>query len=93
MANKIDGVRILVQDVLITLSEPYGEDVIRDVCFAIEENAEWRRRYDMLKNELTRDVVNNWIGKYVKEATGLNSLLEVDTQQGHIITVYTKLKQ
>jgi hypothetical protein len=92
MTRKTEGVRLFVQDVLMTdFSEPYGEDIIRDVWFAIEKNREWRKQYDTLKDELSRDVVNTWIGKYVKEATGLNNLRVVHIGQGHIITAYTKL--
>jgi hypothetical protein len=36
-------------------------------------------------------VVNNWIGKYVKETTGLNSIRQVPAEEGHIVTAYTKL--
>jgi hypothetical protein len=92
MTRKTEGVRLLVQAVLrANFSEPYGEDIIRDVWFAMEENREWRRQYDTLKDELSRDVVNNWIGKYVKEAVGLNNLRAVPIKQGHIVTSYTKL--
>jgi hypothetical protein len=91
MANKTEGVKILVQDVLRTFAEPHGEDIIRDVCFAIETTADWHRRYDVLKDELTDDVANNRIGKYTKELTGLNSLRQVSVKGKHIITSYTKL--
>jgi hypothetical protein len=92
MATKTEGVRLFVQDVLrADFSEPYGEDIIRDVCFAIEKNSEWRKQYESLKDELSRDVVNTWLGKYVKEATGLKNVRVVSIGQGHIITAYTKL--
>ena len=53
MQQKTEGVRILVQDVLREkFSEPYSEDIIRDVCFAIESNSDWRRRYNELGSEL-----------------------------------------
>lgn len=91
MANKTAGVKLLVQDVLATFSEPYGEDIILEVCQVIENNREWRRRYDELSAELRAWVVNNWIGKYVKDITGLNSLRQVPIEDGHIITSYTKL--
>jgi hypothetical protein len=92
MTRKTEGVRLLVQDVLSSeFSEPYGEDIILDVCLAIEDNREWRRRYNELSEELRAWVVNNWIGKYVKEMTGLNSLRAVAIEEGHIIKAYTKL--
>jgi len=91
MTNKTEGVKTLVQDVLATFSGLYGENIILDVCLAIEGNHEWRRRYDELGEELQDWVVNNWIGKYVKEIAGLDSLQEVPIEKGHIITAYTKL--
>lgn len=91
MPNKTEGVRILVQDVLQTFSEPYNEDVIDEVCLAIEVNPEWRRRYDELSDELRAWVVNNWIGQYTKEITGLNTVREVDAKKSKLIKNYTKL--
>ena len=91
MPNKTEGVRILVQDVLQTFSEPYSEDVIDEVCLAIELNPEWRRRYDELSDELRAWVVNNWIGQYTKEITGLNTVREVDAKKSKLIKNYTKL--
>lgn len=41
MAKKTEGVQLLVQDVLQTFNEPYGEDIIEDVCRAIQNNPEW----------------------------------------------------
>jgi hypothetical protein len=93
MMNKTEGVKILVQDVLRTISEPYEEDIIWNVFMKIENNGDWRRRYDELSHELTKDVVNNWIGKYTKDLTGLNTILQVDApEQRHIVGSYSKLK-
>jgi len=91
MANKTEGVLILVQDVLRTFNEPYEEDVIEDVFLAIESNPEWLRRYKELSDELSNMVVNPWIGRYTKMLTGLNSLREVDAKRSKLITSYTKL--
>lgn len=91
MTNKTEGVKFLVQDVLATFTEPYSDDIIRDVCFAIEKNSNWHRRYNQLGEELGHGVVNQWIGKYVKDLTGMNSLRQVSLEDGHLITSYTKL--
>jgi len=95
MTRKTEGVQLLVQEVLAAeFSEPYGEDIILKVCNEIQDeknHPEWRRRYDELSMELSTDVVNQWIDRYVKEITGLNSLREVPIVAGHIITAYTKL--
>lgn len=91
MTNVTEGVKVLVEEVCRTLPDPYDEDVIREVFFAIEGNAQWMRRYQQLCRVLTSDVVNQWGGRYVKDLTGLNSIREVDVEKGHIIKNYTKL--
>ena len=92
MDKKTEGVKALVQDVLATFSEPYGEDIILNVCLAIEKNDDWHRRYKELSNELSDGVVNQWIGRYVKAETGLESLREVSAKgKSKLIQSYTKL--
>ncbi len=91
-SNRTQGVKSLVQEVLAIMPKPYGEDVILDVCMAIEHNPPWRSRYDQLCDELRDAVVNPLIGQLVKEITGLSSLYEVSTKgKSHIIRAYTKL--
>ena len=92
MANRNKGVKVLIHDVLAIMPKPYSEDIILDVCMAIEHNPEWRRRYDELCDDLRDSVVNPLIGQYVKEETGLISLREVSTKgKSHILRTYTKL--
>jgi hypothetical protein len=91
MTRKTERVQLLVQDVLNHIPEPYGEDVIRDVCFAIENNPGWIKTYNSLRSEMTYWVVNNWIGKYTKEITRMKTLRQVPLPGGHIIASYTKL--
>ena len=93
MTNKTEGVKILVQDVLQTIPEPYGEDIILNVCLKIEGNRDWHRRYIELGADLRPWVVNNWIGKHTKDLTGLNSVRQVHLKDKHIITSYTKLSR
>jgi hypothetical protein len=90
MANKTEGVRILVQDVLRTISKPYTEDIILNV-FKKLEKGDWRRRYDLLIDELGMYGINPWIGKYTKELTGLNNLRIASAPKGSLIKTYTKL--
>jgi hypothetical protein len=91
MTNKTERVKELVQDVLHTIPEPYGEDIILDVFKAI--NLDWKRRYHQLEDELTEDVVKNWVGKYTKDLTGLNIIRRVTTPEEwrDIVGSYTKL--
>ena len=90
--NRTNGVKILVKEVLSIFSKPYGEDIILDVCMAIEHNPAWRSRYDKLCDELRDSVVNPLIPQLVIEETGLVSLREVSTKgKSHILRSYTKL--
>jgi hypothetical protein len=91
MTNKTAGVKILVQDVLRTISKPYGEDIILNVFQAIKKDRELQRRCDLLRDELGNDVVHNWIGKYTKDLTGLKSLRKSLAPKGFYIYSYTKL--
>jgi hypothetical protein len=91
MPRKTQGVYDLVSEVLETIPEPYGQDVIEDVCLAIEKRSSWRKRYDLLGDELTSDVVNNWIGRYTKQITGLETIKQVKAKRSTIITAYTTL--
>ncbi len=92
--NRTKGVKILVKEVLAIFSKPYGEDIILDVCMAIEHNPNWRRRYDELCDELRDALVNAEISQIVKEETGLIELRKVSTKgKSHILKSYTKLGQ
>jgi hypothetical protein len=96
MDKKTEGVEILVKDVLSAIPAPYGEDIILEVFQKIEHDPDLLWRYHSLSNDLSdgfsNDIVNNWIGKYVKDQTGLNSLQQVSAAgKCQLITSYTKL--
>jgi hypothetical protein len=91
MARKTQAVYDLVADVLDHMTPPYAEDVIEDVFMAIEMNPTWIRRYRALAAELEPGVVNNWMGKYVKRISGMNSVREVPARRVTLIKGYTKL--
>ena len=96
MDKKTEGVEILVKDVLVTIPAPYGEDIILKVFQEIERDPDIKWRYQSLSNDLSvdfsNDIINNWIGKYVKDQTGLNSLRTVSAKaKCELITSYTKL--
>ncbi len=92
MPNKTQEVFELVNDVLRAMPEPYGEDIIEEVCLAIENRPDWHRRYDQLADELGKDVTNCWIGKYTKQGVGAESLKPVKSSRCTIIRFYTKLR-
>lgn len=90
-SNKTEGVKELVGEVLRTLPGPYGEDVIEDVCIAIESNPAWRRRYNELARDLRDWVVNNWIGMYVRDIAAMKSLRQVPAKRTGLVKSYRKL--
>lgn len=96
MEKKTEGVEYFVKDVLAAISAPYGEDIILRVFQEIERNPDWEWRYHSLSNDVgdgfSDDVINNWIGKYVKDQTGLNTLREVSADgRCKLIKSYSKL--
>ena len=95
MTRKTEGVQLLVQDILKSeFAEPFDKDIILNVFRAIErdDRQEWQKRYYQLSDDLSHDVVNNWIGKYVKGQTRLSNL-HVSSAKGksNLITSYTEL--
>jgi len=91
MARKTEGVFQLVQEVLRSISEPYGEDVIEDVFLEIEKNPNWLMQYQQLCDKLGVWVVSNWCAKHTKSITGLNSGDRVTAKHSRLITSYKKL--
>ena len=92
MALQTQGVYDLARDVLQSVPKPYGEDIIEDVCLAIEQNAAWLARYEALCGAQRKQVVNNWIGQYVKKIVGMDTIHQVDAARSRIIGSYSKLK-
>jgi len=96
MDKKTEGVEIFVREVLATLPKPYGEDIILEVFQEILKDPELERQYRSLSIDVgdgySDDVINNWIGKYVKDQTRMNSLREVPVNgKCKLITSYMKL--
>jgi hypothetical protein len=54
MARKTQGVYNLIEEVLLTIPQPYGVDIIEDVCLAIERQNIWHREYNDLVNALKK---------------------------------------
>jgi hypothetical protein len=91
--RKTQGVYDLCEEILQTMQPPYGEDIIEKVCLEIEKHPKWRQRYEELCEDLQKPwIVNNRIGMYVKEITGMKSGRQVKAKHSKIIGSYTKLK-
>lgn len=93
MRRKTQPVFELVTEVMDSFSEPHGEDVIEDVCIAIEKNPEWKKRYNRLLTVLSRNAVNNAIGYYTKQRAGMKTVRQVRATRSGLIGSYRKLTQ
>jgi hypothetical protein len=89
--KKTQGIEELVSEVIETISNPYGEDVILDVFLAIERQPTWQRRYDELVFELGKDTVNQWVGRYTKQITGLKKPSQISTKLSKLTGSYSRL--
>ena len=91
MGKKTEDVYYLVDKVLRTFSEPFGEDIIEDVFIAIENNHNNLREYHNLVKELGVKSVNPSIGKHTKDVIGYRVLRVAVSKRSNLITSYTKL--
>jgi hypothetical protein len=88
MVCKTQGVYDLAADVLHTKALPYPEDIIEEVFLAIEANTNWMQRYRELEADLSKKVVNAWIGQYVRDITGMKTIREVTAKRSALIKDY-----
>ena len=56
---------MLVEDVLNTLSRPYGEDITDDVFYEIFSVGNFSGEYDYLCRVLGKPVVNSWGARWI----------------------------
>ena len=84
------GVKALVEEVLTTIEPPYSEDIIDEVCRAIESRPESLLRYQELASDLGVIVVNNWVGMGVARAIGREGNRRVKARSS-LIDSYSKL--
>ena len=92
MLARTHGVYVLAEDILKTMSLPYSEDIIEEVFLAIESHPIWMQRYQDLEADLTRHVVNSWMGKYVREIAGMEKIGEASAERSRLINSYSKLR-
>lgn len=76
---------------LQSIPKPYGEDIIEDIFLEIEKNPDWLQRFTQLSDRLGQGVVDQWIGKYTKENTGLKTGAIKIAQCSILIRSYTSL--
>ncbi len=90
--HKLNGeVGQLVQEVLDSLSEPWGENVTDRVCMAIERNSYWLECYNQLVTEHGKHAVNSQIGHSTLQLTDLRNLGTHQEAKSSLIKTYTRL--
>lgn len=88
----------LVQSVLKGFSAPYPENIIDEVCLAIEKNPGWMRRYEALVAEYSKGgrdgkaTVNTGIGRYTKEMTQMVTVMAGNEAKSGLLKTYSTLR-
>lgn len=90
-------IRDLVADVLrARFKAPFPDDITDQVCLAIESDGAFLERYETLVKEFSRGNyepwrVNNWIGQWTKELTGMVNIQEGVPARSRLIESYSRL--
>ena len=88
---KTSDVKALAQEVLAALPQPYSEDVIDEVFYAIETDPRRLRDYEALCANLGKTVVNNWLGRWIGIALGKVGEQQVPSRKSSLIGSYSLL--
>ena len=92
MARKTEGVWDLAEEMLQRMDTPYAEDVIENVFLGIGKDADVTERHRRLEVELGHRVVNQWLGRYVREIAGMKVLRKgVPARRSNLTKTYSKL--
>lgn len=87
------GVRRLVTEVLASLPQPHTSDVIDDVFYGIEQRIDWRKRYNVLCDELGKTVAHNWFGFWTANLEERQGVERVPAMKSKLIATYAKLTE
>ena len=91
-ALKTAGVKALVDEVIVSLPRPLTEHVTLAVFKQIETNPARLTQYHSLCNDLRQWVVNNWIGKWTRDALGAESIQQVPAEGTALTKTYSTLR-
>jgi hypothetical protein len=80
----------LVVEVLRTFKAPWPKDIIDKVFFTIEKDENKLKRYQIFASE-DPAITNQWIGRYVKEHTGLKVVGHSDKPKSSLIKNFSIL--
>jgi hypothetical protein len=85
------GVKRLIELAILSVPKPYTEDIIEDVFLAIERNEAWLIEYEGLCTDLTKTVVNNWVGVWVSKYVGRTGAQQTTSSRSRLAGSYSKL--
>ena len=92
MPQKTQGVYDLVNEVLGSIPRPYSEDIVDEICLAIENNPSWLKRYHILADEFGVGIVNNRIGHATSNIAGLKSTGIVKASRSKLFRQHTQFR-
>lgn len=81
----------LMADVLASLPQPHGCDIMDDVYYEIEQRIDWRRRYGVLCDALGKTAANNWCGFWIANLENRRRGEQVPTAKSRLIATYSRL--
>ncbi len=88
---RTEEVRSLVLKVLEGIPQPYSRHIIDEVFFQIEKDPKLLIKYERLCTSLSKDVVNNWGGRWVALQLGKVGEQQVPSKLSSIIGSYSIL--
>jgi hypothetical protein len=80
----------LIEEILSRIPRPYPLDITDQVFLKIEHNPDYLRRYKLYAGE-NIGATNAWIGKMVKQITGLKVRGGSQRSKSTLIKTYTPL--
>ena len=81
----------LMADVLASLPQPHGCDVMDDVYYEIEQRVDWRRRYSELCDALGKTAANNWCGFWIANLEDRRRGEQVPAAKTRLTVTYSRL--
>ncbi len=83
----------LVAEILRRFRKPYPRDITDQVFLAIERDTNKLRRYEIFAGQDKEGTTNAWIGRMVKEHTGLKVKGTCTNPESKLIKTYSILGQ
>ena len=88
---KTQDIYDLVREVLHTIPQPWPNDIIDQVCLAVERNTVWLSRYNQLMAIHGRYILNQMIGRHTDKLTDFNHSGPVKPAESRLIKTYSWL--